>query len=76
MSDAAIARAVKSDPDTSFADAAFWKRARLAMPEAKQVITLRLDRDVVAWLRAAGKGYQTRLNALLRAVKDGKLAPR
>lgn len=76
LSDDEIARAVAIDPDTSFADAAFWKRARLVLPEPKQVVTLRLDRDVVRWLRGGGKGYQTRINALLRAVKEGRLVPR
>jgi uncharacterized protein (DUF4415 family) len=76
LSDAEIARAVAADPDASLADAAFWKRARLVYPERKQVVTLRLDRDLIAWLRAGGRGYQTRINALLRAVKDGRLAPR
>jgi uncharacterized protein (DUF4415 family) len=32
----------------------------------KQQLTIRLDSDVVAWLRRHGKGYQTRLNAVLR----------
>ena len=32
----------------------------------KQQITLRLDADVIAWLRQSGKGYQTRLNDILR----------
>lgn len=32
----------------------------------KKQLTLRLDADVIAWLRRKGKGYQTRANALLR----------
>jgi len=32
----------------------------------KQQLTVRLDADVVAWLRHHGKGYQTRLNRVLR----------
>jgi uncharacterized protein (DUF4415 family) len=34
----------------------------------KKQLTLRLDADVIAWLRRQGKGYQTRANALLRAA--------
>ena len=34
----------------------------------KQQLTVRLDADVVAWLRRQGKGYQTRLNHVLREV--------
>jgi uncharacterized protein (DUF4415 family) len=36
----------------------------------KQLVTLRLDRDVLDWFRKAGKGYQTRINAVLRAYKN------
>jgi uncharacterized protein (DUF4415 family) len=32
----------------------------------KQPISLRLDADVVAWLKKRGKGYQTRVNSILR----------
>jgi uncharacterized protein (DUF4415 family) len=54
--------------------ASFWKNA-VRNPfyrPVKQQLTVRLDSDVVAWLREQGKGYQTRINALLRAamVKD------
>ena len=36
-------------------------------PVTKQQLTLRLDSDVVEWFRKQGSGYQTRMNALLRA---------
>jgi uncharacterized protein (DUF4415 family) len=48
----------------------FWKHA-VRNPfyrPVKQQLTVRLDADVVAWLREQGKGYQTRINALLRAA--------
>src|SRR5260370_22572418 len=34
----------------------------------KTPVTIRLDADVLAWLKAQGKGYQTRINELLRAA--------
>lgn len=34
----------------------------------KKSITVRLDADVLAWLKAQGEGYQTRINSLLRAA--------
>jgi uncharacterized protein (DUF4415 family) len=34
----------------------------------KRPVTVRLDADVIAWLKKQGKGYQTRINALLRAA--------
>lgn len=39
----------------------------------KQQLTLRLDADVIAWLRRQGSGYQTRANALLRDAMLGNL---
>jgi uncharacterized protein (DUF4415 family) len=32
----------------------------------KKTVNVRLDADVVEWLQGAGKGYQTRMNAILR----------
>ena len=52
-------------------DEAFWSRARLVLPEAgKTQLTLRLDSDLVDWFKASGKGYQTRMNAVLRAYVE------
>jgi uncharacterized protein (DUF4415 family) len=48
-------------------DAAFWADAALRMPQTKKGIYLRLDQDVLDWLKAQGPGYQTRINAILRA---------
>ena len=50
--------------------ASAWKnaiRGRFYRP-MKQAISMRLDSDVVAWLKKAGKGYQTRANRILRQV--------
>ena len=54
----------------------FWRNAvrnPFYRPVKKQ-LTLRLDADVIAWLRRQGKGYQTRANALLRGamLKDAR----
>lgn len=49
----------------------FWKNAKLVWPtERKQQLTVRFDADVVSWFRARGKGYQTHMNAVLRAYVD------
>lgn len=39
---------------------------------AKQTITIRLDSDVVNWLKEGGKGYQTRANRILRSVMEAQ----
>lgn len=36
----------------------------------KAQLTLRLDAEVVTWFKAQGKGYQTRMNSILKAYKE------
>jgi uncharacterized protein (DUF4415 family) len=43
-----------------------WATAELPLPRRKAHMTLRLDADMLGWFRAQGKGYQTRINAILR----------
>ncbi len=50
-------------------DEGFWANAVLVKPERKAQITLRLDSDILEWFKAQGKGYQTRINSVLRAYK-------
>jgi uncharacterized protein (DUF4415 family) len=45
------------------------RRGLNPMP-AKAQLTIRVDRDVLAWFRKQGRGYQTRINALLRAYME------
>ena len=47
-------------------DEEFFKQARVIVPPGKKQLTIRLDADVLAWLKAQGKGYQSRINAILR----------
>ncbi len=46
----------------------FWKNAvrNPFYKPTKMLTTVRLDSDVLMWLRSEGKGYQTRINAILR----------
>ncbi len=39
----------------------------------KASVSLRVDADVLAWFKSQGRGYQTRMNAVLRAFKDASL---
>ncbi|MGB8841628.1 MAG: BrnA antitoxin family protein [Aliidongia sp.] len=43
------------------------KTAILRLPPGKAALKLRIDRDVLEWFRGTGKGYQTRMNNVLRA---------
>ena len=56
--------------DIPEADENFFKNAVLRLPQPKVSICLRVDRDVVDWFKAQGKGYQTRINAVLKAYKE------
>ena len=49
----------------------FFKNATVvAWPPVKQQLTIRLDADVLTWLKANGRGYQTRINYILRAAME------
>ena len=69
MTDEDIAKAVAEDPDAAPLDID-WTQARLVLPPGKESVTLRVDQDVLDWFRKQGKGYQTRMNAVLRAYKE------
>ncbi|NNE62145.1 MAG: BrnA antitoxin family protein [Woeseia sp.] len=64
-----------TDVDTSEIaplDESFFENAELRLPGAKQSITVRLDSDVLEWFRSQGKGYQTRINAVLRFYMESQ----
>ena len=51
----------------------FWKEAKLVFPDGpKEQITVRVDADVLEWFKKQGRGYQTRMNAVLRAYYDAQ----
>ena len=50
----------------------FWRNARIVMPDdrGKTPVSLRVDTEVVEWFKQQGKGYLTRMNAVLRAYVE------
>ena len=62
-------------PELTEAQWAGADRGRFYRP-IKQQITARLDADVLAWLKAGGQGYQTRMNAILRRAMMAEIARR
>lgn len=50
-----------------------WTRAELVTPEPKKAISLRVDPDVLAFFKSQGAGYQTRMNAVLRAWMEAQI---
>jgi uncharacterized protein (DUF4415 family) len=72
MSDDEVERRAAADPDAGAIPPGFWDKAELRMPLAKQQITLRLDPDVIGWFKRTGKGYQSRMGAVLRSYVEAK----
>ena len=74
LTDAEIERAVRADPDAApMLDREWFKTAKVVMPEPlpkKELLTIRVDRQVIDWFKAQGARYQTRMNAVLRAYVD------
>jgi len=77
------ALAARSENDIDFSDLPAtsqqdWQdavRGKFYRP-VKQQLTVRIDADVVAWLKSQGKGYQSRLNDILRAAMLDKIRHR
>ena len=53
-------------------DASFFEKAVISLPKPKATVCIRLDQDVLEWFKSQGKGYQTRINALLRAYMEAQ----
>jgi uncharacterized protein (DUF4415 family) len=53
-------------------DNTFWTNAELKMPTTKDKITVRIDHDIVEWLKAQGTGYQSKMNSILRQFMVAK----
>lgn len=59
--------------DTDFDDVEWdWSKAVLVVPRPKQPVSLRVDQDVLDFFKSEGRGYQTRMNAVLRAYMEAK----
>jgi uncharacterized protein (DUF4415 family) len=55
-----------SDPDDAMGETD-WVTTELPMPRRKTHASLRLDADMLDWFKAQGRGYQTKINAILRS---------
>jgi uncharacterized protein (DUF4415 family) len=54
----------------------FKKKATVPWPPTKEQLTIRLDADILAWLKASGRGYQTRINHILRVAMESQHNPK
>lgn len=52
----------------------FFKNAVLWIPPGKKMVSIRIDEDVLNWFKKKGKGYQTKINEVLRTYMKAKAA--
>ena len=57
--------------DNPATDENFWKNTELVILQ-KKAISIRLDQDVFDWFKQQGRGYQSRMNAVLRLYMENK----
>jgi uncharacterized protein (DUF4415 family) len=71
LSEEELEASIAADPDDVHEEPD-WTRAVAGLPPHKEHINIRLDADVLAWFKATGKGYQTRINNVLRAFVESR----
>ena len=62
---------IAADPDDVHEELD-WSRAVKGLPPRKEHINIRVDADVLSWFRETGRGYQTRMNNVLRAYVESR----
>jgi uncharacterized protein (DUF4415 family) len=73
LTDREIEEAIASDPDAApLLDEEWFRTAKLVMPERKVPVSMRIDREVLEWFRRAGRGYLSRMHAVLRAYVEAQ----
>jgi len=71
--------AAMPDEDIDYSDApylpdAVWMKAAAQLPHTKKQITLRIDAEVLEFFKHTGRGYQSRMNAVLRSYVEANKA--
>jgi uncharacterized protein (DUF4415 family) len=66
LSDADIERMAELDTENPASSAADWVNATIDLPALKTPVNAKFDIDVVNWFKGQSRGYQTRMNAVLR----------
>ncbi|WP_246697443.1 BrnA antitoxin family protein [Rhizobium sp. G21] len=73
MTDEEITEAMRTDPDWAEFMDVDWSKATIVYPVKKAAISIRLDNDVITYFKKGGKGYQGRINAVLRHFMQEQL---
>ena len=71
MTEGELEASITADPDDVH-EAPDWSQAIPGLPPRKEHINIRIDTDVLAWFRQTGRGYQTRMNNVLRAFVESR----
>lgn len=76
-----VDRLTESELDAAIADDADadtgpinWATVEVGLPQRKREVHIRLDGEVLDWFKQQGRGYQTRINAVLRAFYEHRRA--
>lgn len=70
MSEAELEQSIAADPDWRGVPRDWYRGAEAVMPRPKIPVSIRLDADVVELFRGQGRGWQTKINAVLRAYTE------
>jgi uncharacterized protein (DUF4415 family) len=71
MTEAELEASIAADPDDAH-ERPDWSQVVLGLPPRKEHINIRIDADVLTWFRQTGRGYQTRINNVLRAFVESR----
>lgn len=71
MTDEELERTIAEDPESDASDFD-WDNAVMVPPLSKKAVSIRLDQDVLDFFKAAGRGYQTRINTILRSYMNAQ----
>ncbi|RAI55949.1 hypothetical protein DOO78_23675 [Roseicella frigidaeris] len=72
LTEEALERAIAEDPDWRDVPRDWHRSAEAAMPRPKVPVSIRLDADLVDFFRRQGRGWQTKVNAVLRAYANAR----
>lgn len=75
MDDGYLTENARRDPDNPEWTEEAWKRMESQPDRKKRDVHLKLDEDIVRWFKSFGRGYQARINAVLRAFVKRNQAP-
>lgn len=71
LTDGEIERMAKTDAENPASSYDDWADAKVHLP-AKTPVNAKFDEDVVNWFKSQGRGYQTRMNAVLRRYMEAQ----